>query len=375
MLTFGQRLKTLRKEAQLTQAELAEKIMVSVQAISKWECNSTMPDISQIVPLAAILGVTTDCLLGVGGDEKTDRERLREQCSSLKSRFGIDSRENNFYMEAAKLYREHIKKYPLDYHSKLCLANCLLFYLNRTTYNIPREEENNIFNEALRLYHSVINYDNDASRLVEAKNNLAYLYCLRDDFEKAESAVEEVPNINNLKNLTRLEIYRKKKEYEKGLEIVRNIYEIAMIESLIGFRERARQISIFGNVRKLEAISAWRDLEGLARYYHKVIHNRITMKWVLEALSMISDDYIAISEFDKALEAIEEYTSFAICFYNECKASDMDKEELAEICSDVKGSFRSCYWHCLTTSDTIIGNDPRFKKCKERLEIIVQDIL
>lgn len=43
MFTFGQRLKALRKEAQLTQAELAEQLGVSVQALSKWECGSTMP--------------------------------------------------------------------------------------------------------------------------------------------------------------------------------------------------------------------------------------------------------------------------------------------------------------------------------------------
>ena len=35
MLSFGQRLKLIRKEAQITQAELSEKLMVSVQAISK----------------------------------------------------------------------------------------------------------------------------------------------------------------------------------------------------------------------------------------------------------------------------------------------------------------------------------------------------
>ena len=75
MLSFGQRLKAIRKDAQLTQAELAEKLMISVQSISKWECDNAMPDIALIVPLAAILGVTTDCLLGVGDNEKADREQ------------------------------------------------------------------------------------------------------------------------------------------------------------------------------------------------------------------------------------------------------------------------------------------------------------
>ena len=106
MLSFGQRLKAIRKDAQLTQAELAEKLMVSVQAISKWECDSTLPDISQIVPLSAILGVTTDCLLGVGGDEKADKEKLYEAVRKINK--GIDcvySRKDHAYYECYELYK------------------------------------------------------------------------------------------------------------------------------------------------------------------------------------------------------------------------------------------------------------------------------
>ena len=83
MTTFGQRLKAIRKDARLTQAELAEKLMVSVQSVSKWECDNAMPDIALIVPLAAILGVTTDCLLGVGDNEKADREKLFEKTENI----------------------------------------------------------------------------------------------------------------------------------------------------------------------------------------------------------------------------------------------------------------------------------------------------
>ena len=110
MLSFGQRLKLIRKEAQITQAELSEKLMVSVQAISKWECDNTMPDISQIVPLAAILGVTTDCLLGVGGDEKADREKLYEEidCISSHNEYGVYAKNKTEHNKLYQLYHDHI---------------------------------------------------------------------------------------------------------------------------------------------------------------------------------------------------------------------------------------------------------------------------
>ena len=60
----GNNIVTFRKEKNLTQSELAELIGVSTQAVSKWETGSGMPDISQIVPLARVLAISTDKLLG-----------------------------------------------------------------------------------------------------------------------------------------------------------------------------------------------------------------------------------------------------------------------------------------------------------------------
>ena len=61
--TFGQRLARLRREKGLTQEEIAEKIGISPQAVSKWENDVSSPDISIIISLSEILDVTTDELL------------------------------------------------------------------------------------------------------------------------------------------------------------------------------------------------------------------------------------------------------------------------------------------------------------------------
>jgi transcriptional regulator with XRE-family HTH domain len=52
MIRFGQKIKKIRTDAGFSQAYLAELIGVSAQSVSNWECDNTMPDISQIVPLA-----------------------------------------------------------------------------------------------------------------------------------------------------------------------------------------------------------------------------------------------------------------------------------------------------------------------------------
>lgn len=63
--TIGLRIKTLRKRNGLTQDQLAELLGVTAQAVSKWENDISCPDIAMLPQLAAILGVTTDILLGV----------------------------------------------------------------------------------------------------------------------------------------------------------------------------------------------------------------------------------------------------------------------------------------------------------------------
>jgi Predicted transcriptional regulators len=62
--TFGQRFVRLRKGKGLTQEAVATALKVSPQAVSKWETDSSLPDISLLTGIAELFGVTTDTLLG-----------------------------------------------------------------------------------------------------------------------------------------------------------------------------------------------------------------------------------------------------------------------------------------------------------------------
>ena len=48
-----------RERLGLTQQQLAEKLCVTNKAVSKWECGVTLPDISLLVPLCRVLGLTS----------------------------------------------------------------------------------------------------------------------------------------------------------------------------------------------------------------------------------------------------------------------------------------------------------------------------
>ena len=61
--TIGNRITKYRKEKGMTQEELANKLGVSSQAVSKWENDTSCPDIFLLARLCALLGITTDELL------------------------------------------------------------------------------------------------------------------------------------------------------------------------------------------------------------------------------------------------------------------------------------------------------------------------
>lgn len=75
---FGTFLITLRKEKGLTQKELAQKLFISDKAVSKWERGLSMPDIALLLPLSAILGVTTTELLNGNRIEQNDELNIQQ---------------------------------------------------------------------------------------------------------------------------------------------------------------------------------------------------------------------------------------------------------------------------------------------------------
>lgn len=62
--TLGQRIAALRKNKGLTQEELADKLNISNQAISKWENDQSEPDVSMLLTLSKLFDISVDELLG-----------------------------------------------------------------------------------------------------------------------------------------------------------------------------------------------------------------------------------------------------------------------------------------------------------------------
>lgn len=90
--TIGSRIAKFRKEKGMTQEDLASKLGVSSQAVSKWETDVSCPDISLLPLLAKQLGITTDELLTGKNDEvKLLPVHERKSLDELTLRIKVDS--------------------------------------------------------------------------------------------------------------------------------------------------------------------------------------------------------------------------------------------------------------------------------------------
>ena len=104
-LKIGEKIKLLRKEQDVTQEKLATYLNISYQAISKWENGTAYPDISLLPAIANFFGVTSDELLGLKREEKT--EELKEYETEYH-----ELHRKGKVLEAIKIARKVLEKYP-----------------------------------------------------------------------------------------------------------------------------------------------------------------------------------------------------------------------------------------------------------------------
>ena len=89
---FGENLKTLRKQKGFSQEELATRLHVVRQTISKWEKNLSVPDADTLIRLAEILEVSVSELLGAKIENENTASDVAAQLSRINEQLAIKNR-------------------------------------------------------------------------------------------------------------------------------------------------------------------------------------------------------------------------------------------------------------------------------------------
>lgn len=89
-MSLGERLISLRKNLKLSQEEVAEKLYVTRQTVSKWETDQSMPDFDKIMPLCNLYGITpNELFMETIKEEQTNQISYNEQANKTKKAKGI----------------------------------------------------------------------------------------------------------------------------------------------------------------------------------------------------------------------------------------------------------------------------------------------
>ena len=172
-MNIGKKIKELRKLKGVTQEQLAESIGVSFQAVSKWENNIALPDITLSPMLASYFGVSMDELFDFSLSKiETEVEIIAEQARNY---IESDPDKGKIIIENA------LKKYP----ENEILLSSLLYVIN---YSAESDKTILVANKIIeKTTRSDLKYD--------AYRFLAYARKAKGDLVGAKAAIEQIPEI------------------------------------------------------------------------------------------------------------------------------------------------------------------------------------
>lgn len=89
---FSQTLQTVRKNRGMTQEELATRLNVTRQTVSKWEKGLSVPDAELLVRISEILETNVETLLGASKVEQRSQSELAEQLARINEQLAVKNR-------------------------------------------------------------------------------------------------------------------------------------------------------------------------------------------------------------------------------------------------------------------------------------------
>ena len=210
MLQLGEKIKSLRKQKNISQEVFANYLGVSFQAVSKWENGNTMPDVTMIPAIASFFGVSTDELFDFNRME-TEKQVEAICHEAYKYRFTDGAK-------SEKILREGLQRFP---------GNDII--LNNLLYTMDYRER---ADEVITLCKTLIESTKDDSVKYDAARILAACYKENGHDQLVKPTLEIIPEIY----FTKLELMATLLEGEDAYEAAqkqKNLSAEDLIDMLI----------------------------------------------------------------------------------------------------------------------------------------------
>ncbi len=210
-LNLGEKIKLLRLKEGLTQEEIAAKLDVTPQAVSRWECGGAYPDMELIPAVANCFGITIDELFGYDSDRDKKINGILEKVES----YGLDGRGDGVWIdECLAILREGIAEFPGNERLLLSLADTLstagwrrcgewLDYDDEgyIRHNYDRHKTNEYWLESVKICENLADHAADFAVRTRACTILILLYRNFGECEKAEEYASRMPDMRNCREI------------------------------------------------------------------------------------------------------------------------------------------------------------------------------
>ncbi len=182
-LNIGTNIKRLRIAKGLTQEHLAELLCVSAAAVSKWESKISYPDIAMLFPIAKILEVNMDELLGYDAEE--EKREISNILSEYKKLYL-----NGEFKKASDIIKKAQKKFPYDYS----IMRKYMWDIAGGTSGNKAELLLQNKDELERICELILNGCNDDNIRIDALNLKAKLLHAQNDTDGAIGVLSLLPS-------------------------------------------------------------------------------------------------------------------------------------------------------------------------------------
>ncbi len=209
IMTFSEIFKFHRKSCSYTQEEIAAILNVTSQAVSKWETGNAMPDITLLVPISRLFGITTDELLG----------NNYKDCEEINDELYETSVSKITAEEKYKKYLEMLKLYPHSADVYARLIQCVYAILKLKGKGMSAEEREDYIKAAER-------YSENMRKVGERKGEdytfshgiMAQVYMCVEEYEKAEGEINHLPYCRYGKSRMLGDLRQRENKWSEALE-------------------------------------------------------------------------------------------------------------------------------------------------------------
>ena len=178
-MRIGTNIYALRKEKKITQAQLAEKLGVSEQSISKWENNQCAPDVSLFPILADYFGVSIDRIFGY---------HMNSYAEEVQKIIKAADDSMDTYREI-EIIGDGLKKFPNSPELKIYHAFSLSM-INRISKD--ENERDEAVKKAIKLCQEVVDSCGDVKQVDYALDMLTRIYNETQNYDKAEECISKI---------------------------------------------------------------------------------------------------------------------------------------------------------------------------------------